>query len=111
MVTSWLVLKRVGSFRFSNKQEPFDEWINDLDVTIQARIYAYIDRVAAGASRKNIKPLGSGVFEIILDFGPGYRVYFGETRNIIILLLGGNKGTQAKDIETAKIYWSTYVSK
>ncbi len=89
---------------------PFDEWIGEYDVPVRAEIRAYIDRVAVGGAHRNIKRLkdGDGVLEIRIDKGPGYRVYYGETRNtIIVLLLGGTKRTQDRDIELAKKYWRT----
>jgi putative addiction module killer protein len=72
----------------------------------------YVQRVLDGGSRKNIRPVGEGVFEIKIDFGPGYRVYFGESgHEIVILLLGGDKSSQQKDIRLAQFYWRHYVSK
>lgn len=98
--------------QLQNGNEPFSDWIESLDIRSQARIFAYIDRVASGGGRKTIRALGDGVFEIKMDFGPGYRVYFGEDgKTIILLLIGGDKKTQSKDIETAKSYWRQYVSK
>jgi len=64
-----------------------------------------------GGAKKNIRPLGGGLFEIKIDHGPGYRVYFGETGNtVILLLLGGDKSTQFRDIRQAKDFWRSYVS-
>lgn len=106
------LVKKVEQLELPNGKEPFSEWFDDLDIRIQAKVALFVDRVAAGGSKKNIKPLGEGVFEIKIDFGSGYRVYFGELDNIIILLLlGGDKSTQSKDIETAKRYWREYVQK
>ena len=86
--------------------------LSHLSVKIQARVSAFIDRVAAGGGKKNVKPLGDGVYEIKIDVGPGYRVYFGEDeRAIILLLVGGDKRTQSKDIDTAKHYWRQYEAK
>lgn len=105
-------MKRVEQLELPNGTEPFSEWFDKLDVRAQAKVALYIDRVAAGGSKKNIKSLGDGVFEIKISFGPGYRVYFGELENtIILLLLGGDKGGQSRDIETAKMYWSEHVQK
>ena len=105
-------MKKVENFELPNGHEPFDEWLEQLELRVQARIQAYIDRVAKGGSKKNVRVLGDGVFEIKLDFGPGYRVYFGELgSDMILLIIGGDKGSQEKNIETAKMYWRTYVQK
>ncbi len=67
-----------------------------------------LDRAARGnfGDRKSV---GGGVLELRFDFGPGYRVYFGEDgASVILLLIGGDKSTQTKDIETAKRYWNDY---
>jgi len=102
-------LKDIRRYKTGSGRIPFDEWISEIDDTSQARIDAYIQRVTLGAAKKNTKPVGNGVFEIKLDFGPGYRVYFGEVgRTMILLLIGGDKGTQSKDIEKAKEYWRDY---
>lgn len=80
----------------------FSEWLNDLDRTVKARVLTRIDRVARG-NMGDTRSVGDGVFELRLDFGPGYRVYFGrEGQEVIILLLGGDKDSQSKDIERAK---------
>ena len=62
-----------------------------------------------GGNFGDCKPVGEGISEIRLDFGAGYRIYFGEVKNTIILLLcGGNKSTQTRDIGRAKTYWQEY---
>jgi len=67
-----------------------------------------IDRVESGNLGEH-KGVGEGVFELVINFGPGYRVYFGQDgKDIVILLIGGNKSTQPRDIKTAKEYWRTY---
>jgi putative addiction module killer protein len=105
-------MKQIHKYVASGGVEPFNVWFKKLNWKTQAKIDSYIVRVALGASRKNIKPVGSGVFEIKIDYGPGYRVYFGEVANVsMLLLLGGDKGSQARDIEKAKIYWSEFCEK
>jgi putative addiction module killer protein len=92
-----------------NGKEPFEDWVQKLDVSDRAVIDAYIDRFAAGGSVRNIKALKEGVFEIKIKRGPGYRVYFGlEKKNLVLLIAGGDKTTQFKDIEKAKRLWRQY---
>ncbi len=82
--------------------ETFAAWFRKLrDRRVRARIQARIDRLSLG-NPGDAKPVGEGVSELRIDYGPGYRVYFvrrGET--LIVLLAGGDKGTQAGDIRTA----------
>ena len=84
------------------KTQIFAEWIDGLrDTQGRARILARIERLAAGLLG-NVKPIGEGVSELRIDCGPGYRVYFKKQgREIIILLAGGDKSTQSRDIKTA----------
>lgn len=105
-------MKSTQILQLDDGSEPFTEWHESLELKVQARVSAFIDRVAAGGGKKNIRSLGDGVYEIKIDIGPGYRVYFGEDgKRIILLLVGGNKGTQSKDIATAKRYWRQYEKK
>jgi putative addiction module killer protein len=82
--------------------EVFDAWFDSLkDRQAVLRIQVRIDRAELG-NFGDVKPVGEGVSEMRIDFGPGYRVYFVQRgMEIIILLAGGNKSTQAKDIKTA----------
>jgi putative addiction module killer protein len=84
------------------KTELFARWIDDLrDVKGRARVLAQIERLALG-NPGDVKPVGEGVSELRVDSGPGYRVYFKKRgRKLIILLAGGDKSTQAKDIRAA----------
>ena len=84
------------------KTEHFAKWIDSLqDIRTRARIQARIERLATG-NPGDIKPVGEGVSEMRIDHGPGYRVYFIQhERSVIILLVGGDKSTQATDIRTA----------
>ena len=69
-----------------------------------------LNRVRLG-NLGDAKAVGNGVFELRIDFGPGYRVYFGEQKGaIVVLLCGGDKSTQQKDIQVAKEYWSDFLS-
>ena len=84
------------------KTEAFAKWIDDLnDMRARARVLVRIERLAAG-NPGDVAPVGGGVSELRIDYGPGYRVYykqFGES--LVILLAGGDKQTQTKDIKTA----------
>ncbi len=88
---------------------PFKEWLHSLrDLQGRARIRVRLNRVRLG-NLGDCKAVGEGVMEFRMDFGPGYRVYFGQAGNtLVILLCGGDKRTQARDIATAKQYWQSY---
>ena len=84
------------------KTEVYAKWLDGLrDVRARARVLVRIERLAAG-NPGDVRPVGEGVSELRIDYGPGYRVYFKkQERTIIILLAGGDKRTQSRDIETA----------
>jgi len=84
------------------KTHNFAKWIDGLqDIRARARILVRIERLAAG-NPGDVKPVGEGVSELRIDYGPGYRVYFKKTGQVLIILLaGGVKKTQSKNIQTA----------
>jgi putative addiction module killer protein len=84
------------------KTELFAKWLDDLhDIRARARILVRIERLAAG-NPGDVKPVGEGVSELRIDYGPGYRVYYKQQgEKVVILLAGGDKRTLAKDIKTA----------
>jgi len=84
------------------KTEIFSKWIDELhDIRARARILVRIERLASG-NPGDVKAVGEGVSELRIDYGPGYRVYYKKQgQKVIILLAGGDKHTQAKDIKTA----------
>ena len=98
--------KTVVIYANKNGHEPFSEWLSSLkDRTIRARIRNRISRLDLG-NFGDCEPVGEGIFELRLFFGPGYRVYFAEYESTtIILLCGGDKKTQNRDILKAKDYW------
>ena len=84
------------------------DWLEERDDVTYDRIVKFLDRVEDG-STSNFEPVGGGVTELWMDFGPGYRIYFGQDgRELVILLVGGDKSTQQTDIATAKEYWRDY---
>jgi putative addiction module killer protein len=84
------------------KTDLFAEWLDGLrDIQARARVQARIERLAMG-NPGDVQTVGEGVSELRIHYGPGYRVYFKQRgRELIILLAGGDKSTQAKDIKTA----------
>lgn len=85
------------------KSATFDRWLRKLkDRRAAARVQVRIDRLAAG-NPGDVKPVGNGVSELRIDYGPGYRVYYLQDGDrLIVLLCGGNKASQDKDILAAK---------
>jgi putative addiction module killer protein len=84
------------------KTEVFDNWLYGLaDIRARVRILVRIERLAGG-NPGDVEPVGEGVSELRVNYGPGYRVYYKQQgQALIILLAGGDKRTQAKDIKTA----------
>jgi putative addiction module killer protein len=94
-------LDRLGRNRFS-------DWFTRLDESVQLRISTSLARVRSG-NLSNAKSVGAGVQELRLDFGPGYRVYFGRVGTaIVILLAGGTKRRQQADIAIAQALWQEF---
>ena len=85
------------------KTDVYARWLDDLrDIRARARVQARVERLAAG-NPGDVKPVGEGVSEMRIDYGPGYRVYFTRRGNeVVILLAGGDKSSQDADIKTAQ---------
>jgi putative addiction module killer protein len=85
------------------KTDVYAKWLDNLrDIRARARIQARVERMAAG-NPGDVKPVGDSVLEMRIDYGPGYRVYFVNRDNeVVILLAGGDKSTQDADIKTAQ---------
>lgn len=90
-------------------REPFSDWLSGLrDRQARARILARLERLELG-NFGDCKPVGSGVSELRIDWGPGYRVYFGrDGQTVIVLLCGGDKRKQVADIKKAVELWQEY---
>lgn len=84
------------------KTEVFARWLDELrDIQARARVQIRIERLAAG-NAGDVKPVGEGVSELRIEYGPGYRVYFKQDgAALVILLAGGDKSTQSRDIKIA----------
>lgn len=95
-------------FQDESGRSPFAAWFDSLEATAAAKITVALTRLESGNTSR-VKGVGSGVFELKIDFGPGYRVYFGnDGKEIVILLGGGTKKRQQRDIETAHERWRKY---
>ena len=87
---------------------PFSKWLRGLNVQAAAKVTTALERIADG-NLSNVKPVGAGILENRIDFGPGYRIYFGRDGDrLVILLGGGTKKRQQTDIEAAKAHWADY---
>ena len=86
----------------------FGDWFDSLAPVAAAKVTIAITRVGRGAV-SNVKGVGDGVLEYRIDYGPGYRIYFGrDGERLVILVGGGTKRRQGKDIEAAKARWADY---
>lgn len=94
----------------TNGKSPFIEWLNSLkDRKARAKIRVCLDRVKLG-NMGDCKSIGDGFYELKILFGPGYRVYFRfVTKTDILLLYGGDKSTQRKDIQKSMKFWRDYL--
>ncbi len=101
--------KTLKIYQYPDGKEPFTEWLESLkDRKTRSRIYTRLDRLETG-SPGDYRHLGEGLFELRLHFGPGYRIYYGEDGLvIIILLIGGDKSSQSKDIKKAISLWRKF---
>jgi putative addiction module killer protein len=87
---------------------PFGDWFARLNPKAAAKVATALTRLTAG-NFSNVKGVGSGVFEYRIDFGPGYRVYFGKDGELLVIVLGGGtKKRQQQDINSALANWQDY---
>lgn len=100
---------KVRHYQTTGGRVPLAEWLEGLrDGQTRTRIIGRLDRLRAGLFG-DWRSVGEGVYELRIDHGPGYRIYFGrEGRTLVLLLCGGNKGTQTSDIEKAHGYWKDH---
>ena len=90
---------------------PYSDWLNGLrDNQIRGVVRTRLNRIRLG-NLGDSKAVGDGIYEFRIDYGPGFRIYFGQDgTNLVILFCGGDKSTQSADIEKAKQYWTDYRS-
>ncbi len=89
-------------------RSPFAKWLRGLNVQAAAKVATALERLADG-NLSSVKAVGAGVPEYRIDFGPGYRIYFGRDGGLLVILLaGGTKKRQQEDIRRAKANWEDY---
>jgi len=107
MCYHWVVLE-IRTYIDPTGRSPFDLWFAKLDAIAAAKVTVAMARLEQG-NLSNAKSVGKGVLEYRIDFGPGYRVYFGRDGDtLIVLLAGGTKKRQQQDIEAARNRWAEY---
>ena len=101
--------REIQIYRLPNGRRPFTEWLESIrDLRTRRQIRSRLTQLEYG-NFGDYKSIGGGVFELRLHFGTGYRIYFGQVGDTIVLLLcGGDKSSQVRDIEQAKAYWVEY---
>jgi putative addiction module killer protein len=104
-----MIERRIKKLELQNGLVPFDEWFDSLrDKKTQAAVDARLTRVRAG-NFGDCKSMGGGVFELRISFGPGLRVYYGlHGQQVVVLLGGGDKRSQSRDIRRAQQLWQQF---
>ena len=104
-MTAYFEIRR---YKSPNGRIPISEWLAQLDPNTSGRLRAYMDRMKTG-NFGNSKPVGARVLELKINYGPGYRIYYlRNDRSVVILLCGGDKGSQEIDIRRAQAYALDY---
>jgi putative addiction module killer protein len=104
----YIMTYEIKEYTNESEKNLFRQWFLDLNARAAAKVTTAIARLENG-NTSNVKSVGSGVYEYKINFGPGYRIYFAyEGKTIIILLAGGTKKRQSKDIDTAKARWADF---
>jgi putative addiction module killer protein len=99
---------KIVEYIASDGSNPFAHWFDGLDAQAAAKVTVALQRVE-NDNLSNVKGVGAGVLEYRIDFGPGYRIYFGKDGDqLVILLAGGTKKRQQRDIESAQARWAEY---
>lgn len=103
------MLNRINEYTDEQDKSPYAEWLASLrDARAKARVIMQVDRIELGLFGDSA-PVGEGLSELKIHYGPGYRVYYvKEARHAYLLLCGGSKSSQSRDIKRAKAYWQEY---
>ncbi|MEG3847351.1 type II toxin-antitoxin system RelE/ParE family toxin [Microcoleus sp. herbarium19] len=101
--------REIRRYTTAEGKAPFTDWLDSLrDRNVRVRIKSRLDRVEQG-NLGDFKSVGEGVFELRINYGPGYRVYFGQVGlTIVVILIAGDKSTQEQNIQQAIEYWKDY---
>lgn len=105
-------MKTIAIYETQDGFRPFKKWLDSIrDKITVARINARLTRVGIG-NIGDTKPVGGGVMELKLSFGSGFRIYYGlDGDSLIVLLMGGDKSSQKKDIKLAHNFWNDYLGR
>lgn len=97
----------ITNYLTESGRDPLKDWLASLDRLALARVLVRVQRMAAG-NFGDCKPVAGGVWELRIDHGPGYRVYYARAGEKLLLLIGGDKRKQQADIDTALAYWNDW---
>ena len=101
-------MTEVREYLDAEGSSPYAKWFDSLNVAAAVKVATAVHRMEQG-NFSNVRGVGAGVYEYRIDFGPGYRIYFGKDGDqLVILLAGGTKKLQDADISAAKGHWSDY---
>lgn len=103
------MINTINEYTDEKGKSPYAEWLRSLrDARAKAKIIMQVDKMELGLFG-DVEPIGDGLSELRIHYGPGYRVYYGkEGQQVYLLLCGGDKSTQPKDIKKAKAYWQDH---
>lgn len=99
----------INEYKDANGNSPYGEWLGKLrDAKAKARIMLQVDRMELGLFGDS-QPVGEGLSELRIHYGPGYRVYYAKAgKRLYLVLCGGSKSTQSKDIKKVRTFWKDY---
>lgn len=103
------MINTINEYTDAKGKSPYADWLEGLrDKRAKAKILMQVDKMELGLLG-DVEPIGDGLSELRIHYGPGYRVYYGkEGQQVFLLLCGGDKSTQPKDIKKAKEYWQDH---